>query len=73
MADTELESLRTTLIATLKETIKSPKPSYDIDGRKFDWNGYLKELRQMLKDIDEALGRCPYEYTQVYIDPSLEI
>lgn len=73
MADPQLETLRETIITRINEAISSPKPSYKIGDREFDWNGYLKQLWTMVKEIDEKLATGdPYEYHTVVLDPSLD-
>lgn len=53
---TELAAIKSQLIARLKEVTASPKASYkSATGQQVDWNGYLRELRQQLKDINALL------------------
>ena len=70
----DLETLRATVITRLTEIVSAPRPTYEIDGRRFDWNGYHKQLWTMVKEIDEALASGePYEFTTVYLDPSIDL
>ena len=53
---TELLAIKSQLIARLKEVTATPKASYkSATGQQVDWNGYLRELRQQLKDINALL------------------
>ena len=53
---TELLAIKSQLIARLKEATATPKASYkSATGQQVDWNGYLRELRQQLKDINALL------------------
>ena len=53
---TELVAIKSQLIARLKEATASPKANYkSATGQQVDWNGYLRELRQQLKDINALL------------------
>lgn len=72
----DLITLRERIVARLNDALGDddvgPLPSYEIDGRKFDWNGYIRQLRAMLKDVDEQLAAVPGEEITVYIDPAVE-
>lgn len=53
---TELAAIKSQIIARIKEVTASPKASYKTaTGQQVDWNGYLRELRQQLKDINALL------------------
>lgn len=74
MADeATLLALKEKILARLSDALGStPLPSYTIDGRSFDWNGYIRELRQMLIAIDEQLKNLPCEEVTIYLDPSID-
>jgi len=70
----ELVALKTKLIARLSDALgDSPLPTYTIDGRKFEWNDYIKELRIMLNNINEQLQCYPVEEISVYLESSNRI
>jgi len=53
---TELVAIKSQIIARIKEVTASPKASYKTaTGQQVDWNGYLRELRQQLQDINALL------------------
>ena len=58
----QLQAIKTNLLARIVEVTSKPKPSYkSATGQQVDWNGYLRELRQQLKDISAALvAEDPY-------------
>ena len=50
--------------------LAKPKPTYDIDGQRFEWNEYLAvlnktiaELTQQLQDFDELFELSSQVYT----------
>lgn len=57
MTDLEqLASIKSQILTRIREVTASPKPSYKTaTGQQVDWNGYLKELRQQLADINKQL------------------
>lgn len=53
---TELQAIKSSLLARLREATASPKVSYkSATGQQVDWNGYLRELREQLKAINALL------------------
>lgn len=53
---TDLQAIKSNLIARLKDVTASPKPSYkSATGQQVDWNGYLRELRQQLAEINSLI------------------
>jgi len=53
---TELAAIKSQIIARIKEVTASPKASYKTaTGQQVDWNGYLRELRQQLVEINALL------------------
>lgn len=57
MTDLEqLVAIKSQLLTRIREVTASPKPSYkSATGQQVDWNGYLKELRAQLADINKNL------------------
>jgi hypothetical protein len=47
-------------ILTRQSILLKPKPTYDIDGQKFDWNTYLdilnKTISQLQRDLQDFDG-----------------
>lgn len=41
--------------ARLDEMLDCPRPSYNVDGQKFDWTQYQEMLIRMRRDIIEEL------------------
>ena len=41
--------------ARLDEMLDCPRPSYNVDGQKFDWTQYQEMLIKMRRDIIEEL------------------
>lgn len=50
-----LRELRDLAIARLKEVLTEKKPSYNVDGQRFDWAGYAKELREEIRELNDEL------------------
>jgi hypothetical protein len=42
------ETIRDDALARLAEICADPKPSYTVDGRTIDWEGYAAELRKTI-------------------------
>ena len=59
LADTEVKSvIKESLdraILTRQSILLKPKPTYDIDGQKFEWAQYLKQLDATIKQLTEEL------------------
>lgn len=69
----DLIALRDKIVARMSDALgDSPLPSYEIDGRRFDWNGYMYRLRQMLTQVNEELANVPAEEETIYLDPMYE-
>jgi len=65
---TELQALKSDIIARMREVMKEKKPSYKTaTGQSVDWKGYMTELRQQLADVNvNIVSEDPYaEETQV--------
>jgi hypothetical protein len=60
---TDLQEIKSNIIARLKEITAKPKPSYDIEGQEVRWQEYFDSLTKRLKDLNEliALEDGPYE------------
>jgi hypothetical protein len=59
MEDTDrrqLERIRAELLARIAEVTAQPRPSYELDGQRIDWGGYLQNLREMLDWCEEKLA-----------------
>lgn len=53
---TQLQAIKTQILTRIAEVTASPKPSYKTaTGQQVDWSGYLRELRNQLKDINASL------------------
>jgi hypothetical protein len=69
----DLIALRDRIVARMYDALgESPLPSYEIDGRRFDWNGYMYRLRQMLAQVNEEIASVPAEEETIYLDPMYE-
>lgn len=59
LADTEVKSvIKESLdraILTRQSILLKPKPTYDIDGQKFEWAEYLKQLDATIKQLTQEL------------------
>ncbi len=62
---TYLENLTTArdqIAANLVEITANPKPSYDVDGQRFEWTDYFKALTDQLSKMNELInGGEPFE------------
>lgn len=66
---TELQGLKSDIIARMREVVAEKKPSYKTaTGQSVDWNGYLRELRQQLDAVNvQIVSEDPYaEQTQLF-------
>lgn len=45
--------------------------TYTIGERKFDWNGYIRELRLSIKTFDQQILSLSGEQITVFDDPNL--
>lgn len=69
LSDTDVKSvIKESLdraILTRQGILDKPKPTYDIDGQKFEWAQYLKELNATIKQLTEELqtldSETPFE------------
>lgn len=59
LSDTDVKSvIKESLdraILTRQGILAKPKPSYDLDGQKFEWAQYLKQLDATIKQLTEEL------------------
>jgi len=68
----ELETIKSDILDTIATVTANAtaRPSYTIGERTIHWNEYLRELRLLLKDIDEQIARVsPAVEEAVYDDP----
>ncbi|MDP2993592.1 MAG: hypothetical protein Q8N46_00555 [Anaerolineales bacterium] len=63
---------KTNIEAALAGMTSSPKPSYRIGDRSFDWNEYYKVLMQRLEQLKEELSCLPVTEETIYRDPERE-
>jgi len=70
VTEAELQARRTALETKLKDLIDSPRPSYQIGDRRFDWNQYHRMLLDQLKYVNEQLSRLPAWEATIYVDPA---
>jgi hypothetical protein len=57
MADIDdLKTIKTQIIALLKDLTVNPKPSYDLDGQKVSWAEYQKMLFDRLDGINKLIA-----------------
>lgn len=72
--EANLLTKRAALEDRLIEVLTDPdamRVTYTIGERKFDWNGYIRELRLAIKAIDEQILSRSGEQVTVYDDPLL--
>lgn len=52
-------------ILTRQNILLKPKPTYDIDGQRFEWNEYLKVLNETIAQLQKDLVAFDeiYEFT----------
>ena len=51
-----LQSIKSNILERMAEMTASPKPSYKTaTGQSVDWNGYMRELRAQLRDVNALL------------------
>lgn len=66
---TELEAIRSSIIARYKEAVAAPKPSYNVNGQSVSWNEYRSSLLADLKEINAAIAEMSgplFETTQLF-------
>lgn len=57
-----LTTARDNIAARLAEITAIPKPSYDVDGQRVEWNDYFKALTDQLAKLNAAInGASIYE------------
>lgn len=57
-----LTTARDNIAARLAEITAQPKPSYDVDGQRVEWNDYFKALTDQLAKLTETInGASIYE------------
>ena len=52
----DLQTIKSQIIANLKAATLTPKVSYSIDGQAVNWTQYQAEMRKQLKDINLLIG-----------------
>ena len=64
----QIATIKRQTLALLAEITANPKPTYDIDGQKFSWGQYLKQLQDTVLWCDQqAAASAPVEVrTQGY-------
>lgn len=68
----QLESLqrsRSNILTILEQITASPKPSYSIDGQRFSWGEYLKQLNEALRDINSQIAQMDEGELTSYMVP----
>lgn len=70
--EAELLAEKTSIETVLAGMTSSPKPSYRIGDRSFDWNEYYKVLMQRIAQLNEELGCLPVTEETIYRDPARE-
>ena len=59
-----LTTARDNIAARLASITAQPKPSYDVDGQRVEWNAYFEALTRQLATLNEQLnGAEPFEET----------
>lgn len=57
-----LTTARDNIAARLAEITARPKPSYDVDGQRVEWNDYFKTLTDQLDKLNATInGANVYE------------
>lgn len=57
-----LTTARDNIAARLAEITAQPKPSYDVDGQRVEWNDYFKALTDQMDKLTTAInGASIYE------------
>lgn len=57
-----IESIRSQTLQQIEQITASPKPTYEVDGQRVDWRGYLEALRGTVAWCDRQLADAqPYE------------
>ena len=58
-----LATIRSNILSILATESAAPKPSYNVDGQSFDWNGYRASLMTQLANINAMAAAIsgPYE------------
>jgi hypothetical protein len=68
----ELLAEKANIETVLASMTTSPKPSYRIGDRSFEWNEYYKVLMRRLEQVTEQLGSLPVTVETIYRDPERE-
>lgn len=74
LTEAELLTKKAELQARLHEVLTDAdamRVSYTIGERRFDWNGYIRELRLAIKELDRDIASLSAEEVTVYDDPNL--
>ena len=63
MSDTtQLQTIRSQTLQQLADLRANPKPSYELDGQRVDWESYVQSLEQTLDWCDRKLNAyAPFE------------
>ena len=62
MSSSQLQTIRTNILARIEEITASPKPNYSIDGQMVSWQSYLDSLFQKLDAINTQINASePFE------------
>lgn len=57
MADIDdLKTIKTQVLALLKDITANPKPSYDIDGQRVSWTAYQEMLFARLDGLNKQIA-----------------
>ena len=70
--EAELLQEKANIETILASMTTSPKPSYRIGDRSFDWNEYYRVLMKRLEQLDEQLASLPVTVETIYRDPERE-
>lgn len=70
--EAELLTEKANIETVLADMTSSPKPSYRIGDRSFDWNEYYAVLMRRLDQVKEDLGCLPVTEETIYRDPERE-
>jgi hypothetical protein len=60
----QIATIKTQTLARIVEITAQPKPTYDIDGQKVNWETYLKQLHATADWCDQQLlANDPFDAT----------
>lgn len=52
----DLQEIKSNMIARLKEVTAKPKANYSIDGQSVNWADYTEMLREQIKEITDLIN-----------------